>query len=159
MNNYTPTAFSREAMSRIRGLIARFDINQADLATLCDVSQSQFSKMVRGVRPMTIDQLAVTLDALGQNLTQFVREIDDFLANRDEYSSPIAYVVDGEREIDPTPFGASMLDDWGRAALARITPEDVSGTSDDDVLPANQTDAALAARKRSKDRGETPEAP
>lgn len=158
MNNYTPTAFSREATSRIKGLIARFDVNQADLAVLCDVSQSQFSKMVRGVRPMTIDQLAVTLDALGQDISVFVSEIDDFLSERAESPSPIQYVVDDERDPAPEPFGASMLDAWGRAALARIAPENVGGPEDDEV-PTRKSDAALAARKRAKDRGETPEAP
>ncbi|GGO59003.1 hypothetical protein GCM10010910_00910 [Microbacterium nanhaiense] len=154
MNNYTATAFSREAMSRLRGLIARFDINQADLAVLCDVSQSQFSKMVRGLRPMSVDQLAVTLEALGQDIGKFVTEIESFLANRAEYSSPIQYVIDDEREVDAAPFSDSMLDGWGRAARARLVPSDVSGRDDDvEEMSEYQADYGRAARKRSKDRG------
>lgn len=77
MTNYEPSALSKESCARLRGLIARFDVNQADLAIICDVSQSQFSKIIRGVRPMTIDQLAALCEALDVDVLEFLTGVHD----------------------------------------------------------------------------------
>lgn len=130
VTDYEPTGFSREIAARLRGFIARFDINQADLAILCDVSQSQFSKIIRGTRPMTIDHLAVICDALSINMEKLIGEVERFVDDRDQSPSPVHFVIDEERQEDPTRYKDVDLDGWGRAAGARWDAAHV-GTKDD----------------------------
>ncbi|AGW41702.1 hypothetical protein O159_16530 [Leifsonia xyli subsp. cynodontis DSM 46306] len=120
MADYSPTQYAIEITSRLRGLIARYDINQEELALICNVSQSQFSKLIRGVRPMSIDQVAVVLEALGQDFGAFMMEIDSFLMTSDEYSSPISYVDEQRKLPKPRTWTNDMLDAWGRSTLARM---------------------------------------
>lgn len=122
MTNYEPTAFSREVCARLRGLIARYDVNQADLALLCDVSQSQFSKIIRGVRPLSVDQLAALGEALDIDLPEFLTEVDEFVRNRDFRAAPLRYVEDGERLDVPVAIYDQhvTLDPWAKAAHARM---------------------------------------
>lgn len=117
---YTPTRFTRELVSRLRGLMARYDVNQAELALLCDVSQSQFSKMIRGTRPMTVDHMIVISEALGQDISEIIAEVQAFMNGLAEIPSPLHYVSGGVRVGDPTPVPDSELDQWGRATLARL---------------------------------------
>lgn len=135
MTDYEPTGFYREITARLRGFIARFEINQADLAILCDVSQSQFSKIIRGTRPMTVDQLAVICDALSVNMEQLVGEVERFINDRDQLPSPVHFVIDEQREENPTRYKDADLDGWGRAAGARWDAAHV-GTKDDYELSA-----------------------
>lgn len=117
---------TREIISRLRGQIARFDVSQAELAVLCDVSQSQFSKIIRGTRPMSVDQLVVICDALAIDLGELTREVEDFLADRDlGQASPIVYVEEGGRLDKPYERSEDWLDEWGKAARARLHPENV----------------------------------
>ncbi|MBP2420016.1 helix-turn-helix domain-containing protein [Microbacterium imperiale] len=117
---------TREIISRLRGQIARFDVNQTELAVLCDVSQSQFSKIIRGTRPMSLDQLVVICDALAIDLGELTREVEDFLANRDlGQASPIVYVEEGARIDPPYERSDDWLDDWGKAARQRLHPQNV----------------------------------
>ncbi|WP_433584603.1 helix-turn-helix domain-containing protein [Microbacterium hydrocarbonoxydans] len=137
MSNYEQTAFAREIIARLRGYIARYDLNQADLAALCDVSQSQFSKILRGVRPMTLDQLAAICGAMDVELDQLVGEVEEFLADRDELASPVSYVLDGVRRTEPHRYENAQLDPWAAAARRRsssnVTPfPNVRGNRDDD---------------------------
>lgn len=145
MNNYEPTLIFREIAARLRGRIARFDLNQADLAKICGVSQSQFSKIIRGTRPMTVDQLAAVCEALGLSVGQLVGEVEEFAQERLSGSSPIAYVEDDERLDTPSVRRPEWLDGFGREALERL-----------DVATTEHTrgDYDRVARKRSKDRGE-----
>ncbi len=154
MTNYAPTAFSREIISRIRGLIARFDVNQADLAILCDVSQSQFSKIIRGARPMTIDQLAAICDALDIDLGELATEVQTFVDDRDMHAAPIRYVSEEERVPEPEAFLGQHLDEWAIAARDRI------GTADDNVIAgrfgvgaSTEDDLGAVAKTKGRDRG------
>ena len=124
MTNYSPTAFSREIAARIRGHLARFDIKQADLALLCDISQSQFSKILRGDRPMTLDQLVVICDAVEIDLGSLVDDVEHFISERDLTPSPIVFVTDQFRTPEPIRRSESSLDDWGRSTLARLNVAD-----------------------------------
>lgn len=145
MTNYEPTLIFREIAARLRGRIARFDLNQADLAKICGVSQSQFSKIIRGTRPMTVDQLAAVCEALGLSIGQLVSEVEEFAQERLSGSSPVAYVEDDERLDKPSIRKPEWLDGFGREALTRFN---VPATTD------TQDDYERVARKRSKDRGE-----
>lgn len=146
MNDYRPTAFSAEVTAILRGMIARFDINQVDLAQLCDVSQSQFSKIIRGVRPMTLDQLAVICGALGASVDEVVEQATEYTTNRSLFASPLVFVQDGdrlERPIEP-PF--AYLDKWAQSAYGRVdsvwggrSPQTVGGQQEDYDLVANDS--------------------
>lgn len=143
MNNYAPTTFARELAARIRGYVARYDVSQADLAVLCDVSQSQFSKILRGVRPMSVDQLAVVCESLGLSTAKLVEEVWTFIQERDLGSSPIIYVEHDERLEQPLVWREDVLDAWGRQALERI---DAGGVAQNDLHAADlQKDFDLAA--------------
>lgn len=143
MTDYAPTAFSREIAARIRGYVARYDVAQADLAILCDVSQSQFSKILRGVRPMTVDQMAVICEALGVDMSLLVMEVWNFVKERDLGSSPVIYVEFDERLVTPIVWRDDVLDAWGKQALARI---DVGGAAQDELHAADlRNDFDLAA--------------
>lgn len=143
MINYAPTAFAREMAARIRGYVARYDVAQADLAVLCDVSQSQFSKILRGVRPMTVDQMTVICEALGVDASELVSEVWMFIRERDAMSSPVVFVEEGERLDTPYHWQASILDAWGQAARTRLN---VGGATEDDNHAADlREDFDLAA--------------
>lgn len=161
MTDYEPTGFYKEIAARIRGHLARFEINQADLAVLCDVSQSQFSKIIRGVRPMTIDQLVVICEAIGMNMNTLMEDVYKFVSERSLQSSPIHYVIEEEREPNPTLVDEKWLDPWGVQARRRML------LGDDNVIQGSfgvggkadtEEDGLRAvAKKKSEDRGTTPE--
>lgn len=103
MPNYAITDLTRQAASILRGLIARYGITQQQMAEAVGVSQSQLSKMVRGTKPIDLDQLAAMCEALGTSPAVVLREAEDFLA---DYMSPnaarVIYVEDGLRLSKPT---------------------------------------------------------
>jgi transcriptional regulator with XRE-family HTH domain len=151
VTNYAPTAFSREITARIRGYIARFDLNQVDLAVLCDVSQSQFSKIIRGIRPMTVDQLAAICDAIGIDITDLAREAQQFVDERDLTAAPIRYVQDGIRVNNPDPYIDEALDDWATAAKHRLTDNVIRGHFG---VGTTTQDLDAVARKKDPENGE-----
>lgn len=137
MSNYESTAFSSEIVARFRGLIARYDINQADLAVLCDVSQSQFSKIIRGVRPISLDQFVALCDALDVSVDEIISDVTEYLANRHLHASPVQYVEDESRLPEPRPWHRGIrLDPWAEAAGARLG---VGDQRDDFDLVANDS--------------------
>ncbi|MER7522592.1 helix-turn-helix transcriptional regulator [Microbacterium oxydans] len=138
MTNYHPTVLASEIASRLRGQIARYDISQAELAALCDVSQSQFSKIIRGTRPMTVDQMAVICSALEIDLGELLASVERFLENRDLVSSPVLYVEEEVRLAQPQVRTPEYLDSWGRAALERIQASVPARREDYDVV-ANES--------------------
>lgn len=165
MRNYKPTRFSEELIARIRGIIARYDVNQAELAILCQVSQSQFSKMIRGVRPTSIDQLAVIGAALEIDLGALISEVENFVMAEGTWSSPVGLVADYRKLEQPYVPELERLDEWGqqaraayeespfRSALpqdATITPLNV-GRDEEDALDDYEQ---KAARETDPDRGE-----
>lgn len=124
-------------VARLRGLIARYDINQADLAVLCDVSQSQFSKIIRGVRPITLDQFVVLCDALDLSVDDIVGDVTEYLSNRHLHASPVRFVEDEDRLPKPQPWHSTIqLDPWAVAAGERLG---VVRQRDDYDLVANES--------------------
>lgn len=120
MSNYQPTRFAAELTARLRGAVARYDINQAVLAALCGVSQSQFSKIIRGLRPMSVDQYAVLCDALEIHPDQLAQEVEEFLADRPNAEpSPIRLVDEGERRGVTFVRPESQMDAWALEAKRR----------------------------------------
>jgi transcriptional regulator with XRE-family HTH domain len=121
VNNYAPTTFAQQVTARLRGLIARYDLNQVDLAELCDVSQSQFSKIIRGVRPMSLDQFAALCDALDVDYLELLEEVREYISARVIQASPVVFVDDEERLDEPTVYdtGRIPLDGYASLALRR----------------------------------------
>lgn len=134
MNNYAPTDISKEIASRLRGQIARYDVSQAELAVLCNVSQSQFSKIIRATRPMTVDQLATICDALAIDMGELLSSVETLIDNQGAHASALSYVDEEIRFDEPYQWSADMLDAWGQAALTRIAN-----------VPSPREDVALAA--------------
>jgi len=75
---------TKEVAAIIRGRMARFNVNQTELAESVGISQSQLSKMVRGTRPIDIDQLESICDALGMGIEDAIEEATTLLRNLDE---------------------------------------------------------------------------
>lgn len=157
MANYEPTRFSAELIARLRGQIARFDINQAQLALLCDVSQSQFSKIIRGVRPATIDQVAVICEVLELDMGKLFAEVEEFVSSEDSYSSPVIFVSAERKLSEPRRIDHRRLDDWGKnVAFEWDTTPSVSSPIDDveSETPAEYGKYGLAAHPETDETGE-----
>lgn len=133
---------AREIIARLRGQIARYDVSQADLAVLCDVSQSQFSKIIRGTRPMSVDQLTIICDALAIDLGKLAAEVEEFLAERDlPLMSPVVYVEEQSRLDEPWERNPDRLDSWGKAAWRRLHPDNVIAFPSVPTLEEDELDA------------------
>lgn len=159
---------AREIIARLRGQIARYDVNQAELAVLCDVSQSQFSKIIRGTRPMTLDQFVVICEALAIDVGQLATEVENFVYGRDfDRSSPVVYVEEESRLPEPWRRSASDLDGWGAAALDRVQRNNIVhadfgnvGSLDQDDVDIKQPPATqrTAAKKGTRKADQAPHA-
>jgi DNA-binding transcriptional regulator YdaS (Cro superfamily) len=63
------------ALARVlRGLAAKTATSQGALAAACGLSQSQVSKCLRGVRPLTVGQADAIAAELGGSLADLVEE-------------------------------------------------------------------------------------
>lgn len=60
---------SERMLERFRDELYRQRVTQHQAAAICGVSQSQFSKIIRGVRPMTVEQMFKLADMLGVEIT------------------------------------------------------------------------------------------
>lgn len=107
--NYEVSDLTRHVASRLRGLMAQHRVTQAELADSVGVSQSQLSKMVRGVRPIDLDQLDGMCIALGVDTGDLIKEAEVALQNYDFVpNARLIFVDDGLRlsePIDTTGWG------------------------------------------------------
>lgn len=120
MTEYIPSFVTEQLVARIRGAIAQHDISQARLAVLCDVSQSQFSKIIRGTRPMTLDQMFVIAEAIDADLPALVEQVESLADNVAMLTAPIVYVENGLRLPEPEVRLPGHLDAYGRRAHERL---------------------------------------
>ncbi|QEA27084.1 helix-turn-helix transcriptional regulator [Microbacterium sp. CBA3102] len=141
MSDYEPTAVSKEIASRLRGQIARYDVSQAELATLCGVSQSQFSKIIRAARPMTVDHLATICDALAIDMGELLSSVESLVLNQGIRASAISYVDEEVRLDPPYTWSDDSLDGWGAQALARL--RNVGGVEDDAPVLSREEEQEL----------------
>lgn len=117
MSNYAPTYFSRKVVAELRGVLAMYDLKQEEIASLCGVSQSQFSKIIRGVRPMTLDQFAAICDYVNHDyedlLLGAVGQINEYGFS----ASPVKMAG-----LDPTlvPVDQDKRDPWALEAAERM---------------------------------------
>lgn len=121
MPNYAITDLTRQTASILRGLIARYGVTQTQMAEAVGVSQSQLSKMIRGTRPIDLDQLAAMCEALGASPSKVLAEAEDFLVN---YATPHAakfiFVMEGIRQEPPIVVADYPLQ-WTEPVVPEVT--------------------------------------
>lgn len=102
MENYKVRDLTRQVASTVRAAMAKFNVTQAEMAAAVGVSQSQLSKMVRGTRPIDIDQLDAMCRALGLDTGTVVADAEAFLGNYDiAPAARFVYVEEGVRLATP----------------------------------------------------------
>lgn len=102
MPNYEVSDLTRYVAAKIRGLMGEHGVTQAELAAAIGVSQSQLSKMTRGVRPIDLDQLDGMCMALGVDTGDLVKEAEGALMNYDtKPNAKLLYVDEGIRRSEP----------------------------------------------------------
>ncbi|QIK63797.1 helix-turn-helix transcriptional regulator [Leucobacter viscericola] len=139
MPNYDELDLALHVASQIRALMAKFNISQKDLAESVSISQSQLSKMVRGTRPITIDQLDAICWALGTSPSTLLAEAEEYMSQFDSFPAKARFVSDGLKLKEPF-VSADM------PSLATVTRigRNVGGKSDDvPVIPENVEEAWL----------------
>lgn len=108
----TPRAITREIARVIKGRMASYNVTQSEMAGAVGVDQSQLSKMIRGQRQITIDQLERMCHMVDLELPKVVADASAFVDDRDWEGEPWIepFVLDGERvvrspqtEPDPMP--------------------------------------------------------
>lgn len=115
--NYAVSDITRHVASQIRGLMAQYGVKQGELAESIGVSQSQLSKMVRGTRPIDLDQLDGMCRALGVDTFTVVKEAEETLSNYDSQPNAKLIFVDQNVRLDK-PFDTTG---WGPSTP--IVPE------------------------------------
>ncbi len=90
--------------------MSRHKVTQAELAAAIGVSQSQLSKMVRGTRPIDIDELDGMATALGTDAWSLLREAEDVLADFTVggLNTSSVFVQDGRRLETPIATGSDV---------------------------------------------------
>lgn len=79
----SPTsALTREVAGLLRARLAHKNISQVALAATTGISTSQLSKMLRGVKPIDLDQLDEICWALGLEVRDIVQSADEATDSR-----------------------------------------------------------------------------
>lgn len=161
--NYDVNDLTRLIASRIRGLMAQHGVKQAELAESINVSQSQLSKMLRGVRPIDLDQLDGMCLALGQQLSAIIAEAESILENLDVVpNARYIFVDDGlrlEKPMDTEGWGTSHVIPIpeGRSPLSVTMPSieaaDVAPVAEDDEADIEVSGEVQSAYDRAAHRG------
>lgn len=162
MPDYAPRDLTRYVAGVIRAEMAKQGVSQEEMAEVAGVSQSQLSKMIRGLRAITIDQFAAIAYALEIDFAGTFAAAEKYLS---EYIEPPRavkrYVQEGVRLPEPFDEG-KWFDDEPVIPLyekSRRKPKpptaagDVGGFEEDDfeVTPGGpKSGLALAANKRPK---------
>lgn len=126
MPDYKVSDLTRFVAARLRGLMAQHSVKQSELAESIGVSQSHLSKMVRGMRPIDLDQLDGMCLALGADTADLLKEAEAALESYD--FTPNARFI--------------FVDDGIRLA----SPMDTEGWGGDPIVPPH---SATRARGRS----------
>lgn len=103
-----------EVANILRGMVARYGLSQMELAEAVGISQSQLSKMLRGVRPMdidTLDGLAVAMDSSSAEILAEAELTVTQNGRRERlYSTRKTFVLDGLRIENPIDWDSSEFD-------------------------------------------------
>ncbi len=148
--NYDVSDLTRLIASMIRGLMARHGVKQSEMAESIGVSQSQLSKMVRGVRPIDIDQLDGMCRALGVDLSVVIKEAEETLSAYDSKPNARLIFVDDNIRL-AEPFDTTTWGDGGpvvpeyRTGRAGVVPLSDNELRSIDLDELRKSDHALAA--------------
>lgn len=162
MNNYETRDLTRHVAGTIRSLMAKHGVSQGQLAEAVGVSQSQLSKMTRGAKPISIDQLHAMCWALGADIVDVLKEAQDFLYDYDfQVPSRMYFVREGLRLSEPVALRQDASEPLIPVVEGRKRPApsaDVSSSNDDGEM-RSQEDYVRAAFdgkkiKRRKDDSE-----
>lgn len=107
----------REVAAILRGQLARAGRTQTQLATAASISQSQISKLLRGERPIDVDQLDRMCAALGLSIERVIEEADTQTEGRD------------------IPWGALMLN------IPEMSPDEAAARYDEIVAEGDWLDS------------------
>lgn len=124
MVNTTPRAITREIARVIKGRMASYNVTQAEMAGAVGVDQSQLSKMIRGQRQITIDQLERMCHMVDLELPKVVADASAFVDDRVWEGEPWIepFVLDGERVVrspqtDPDPMPDEEADELRKSEM------------------------------------------
>lgn len=102
MTDYETRDLTRQVAGIIRAAMAKHNVTQTEMAVAVGVDQSHLSKMVRGMKPISIDQLAAMAWALDLDVSQIIRDAEDALKDyMIPAAAPVRYVSDGIRNEAP----------------------------------------------------------
>lgn len=105
MTNSELGELASEVANILRGMVARYSVSQTELAYSTGVSQSQLSKMLRGVRPIDVDTLDAIAHSLGSSASEVVLAAEKALSVYDRPSpSRMGFVEDGLRAEEPHDY-------------------------------------------------------
>lgn len=90
-----PDLFNVALGAEVRAWMARFQMNQTDMAHLLGITQTNFSKRVRGVAPFPVGELAIIASRFGITLGELLGPVAD---------APLRAVP--EHDEDPAPAAA-----------------------------------------------------
>ena len=92
-----PGPLTKEVAGIIKGKMARYSVSQKEMAEPVGVDQSQLSKMIRGLRPINLDQLEIMCAVLGVEIDDVIDEAHSATTNRGEWPEVDALVLEGVR--------------------------------------------------------------
>lgn len=91
---------TQEIAGIIAGMMTRYKVSQTEMAGPVGVAQSHLSKMLRGLRPINIDQLEIMCAVLGVEVTKIVDEAVSEVNNKGLWPEVRALVLEGIRQTD-----------------------------------------------------------
>lgn len=167
MSNYETQDLTRFLAGKIRALMAQHNVSQGQLAEAIGVSQSQLSKMVRGARPITIDQFEAMCWSFGVNFHELLEEAHDFLINYDNpIPTKLVFVEEGVRLPAPIRIDNSdtapviSVHEGRKRGNNTLAPVIVGGFGNNAVteeeIPEN-VEEAWAGQYAAHPKGELPE--
>ena len=104
----SPSYITKRIASRLRGRFSEGGVTQIELAAATGISQSQLSKLLRGVRVFDVDQLDAVCQALGLEMGEVVAQAYDEAADSTHFEVFPGILDDMGERIDE--------DAWGMAA-------------------------------------------
>ena len=111
MVDYGNSPLAREVSALIRARMARLGITQSQLADAVNLSQSQLSKQLRGIRQLNIDELDAICRALGLDITDVFNEAQ--AAVHEPASNVTAFPTQPLTEAQEKKYAADESEDEG----------------------------------------------
>lgn len=141
MTNYSVGWLTLEVAAILRGQAAKIGVSQARLGEVAGVSQSQMSKILRGQRDITVDQLDWLCDELELTPSEVIAGAEESTSarNTDDPASPWNRGVETrDRAPFPQPIRRSarqelptVSEERERRRSEMLEPEDIAARDED----------------------------